>query len=173
MDRVNRLGFKNNPRRCTCCTEGYEVKATMANMTRKQYADLYGPTTGDKIRLGDTNLFVEIEKDIRVCGEEAAYGGGHAPDIIRIVGQSSVLPSSTNPALPFGVSSQTELFDMTIICHNLNPKITTDVAFAESRVRMETIAAENVLPLTMVSWIVMACSIRSCQFMEHVQPPNS
>lgn len=72
-------------------------------------------------------------------------GGGHAPDIIRVAGQANVLPSSTNPTLPFGVNSQAELFDMTMICHNLNPKIPTDVAFAESRVRVETIAAENVL----------------------------
>jgi urease subunit alpha len=72
-------------------------------------------------------------------------GGGHAPDIIRVAGQPNVLPSSTNPTLPYGVNSQAELFDMTMICHNLSPKIPTDVAFAESRVRVETIAAENVL----------------------------
>ncbi len=72
-------------------------------------------------------------------------GGGHAPDILRVAGQPNVLPSSTNPTLPYGVNSQAELFDMTMICHNLSPKIPTDVAFAESRVRAETIAAENVL----------------------------
>jgi len=72
-------------------------------------------------------------------------GGGHAPDIIRVAGQSNVIPSSTNPTLPYGINSQAELFDMTMICHNLSPKIPTDVAFAESRVRAETIAAENVL----------------------------
>ena len=72
-------------------------------------------------------------------------GGGHAPDIIRVAGQPNVLPSSTNPTLPYGINSQAELFDMTMICHNLNPKIPTDVSFAESRVRPETIAAENVL----------------------------
>ncbi|MBO1075518.1 urease subunit alpha [Roseomonas marmotae] len=72
-------------------------------------------------------------------------GGGHAPDIIRVAGLSNVIPSSTNPTLPFGINSQAELFDMTMICHNLSPKIPTDVAFAESRVRVETIAAENVL----------------------------
>lgn len=72
-------------------------------------------------------------------------GGGHAPDIIRVAGQPNVLPSSTNPTLPYGINSQAELFDMTMICHNLSPKIPTDVAFAESRVRAETIAAENVL----------------------------
>lgn len=72
-------------------------------------------------------------------------GGGHAPDIIRVAGVANVLPSSTNPTIPYGINSQAELFDMTMICHNLSPKIPTDVAFAESRVRAETIAAENVL----------------------------
>lgn len=72
-------------------------------------------------------------------------GGGHAPDIIRVAGLSNVIPSSTNPTLPYGINSQAELFDMTMICHHLSPKIPTDVAFAESRVRAETIAAENVL----------------------------
>ncbi len=72
-------------------------------------------------------------------------GGGHAPDIIKVVSQPNVLPSSTNPTLPFGVNSQSELFDMIMVCHNLNPNIPSDVSFAESRVRPETIAAENVL----------------------------
>jgi urease subunit alpha len=72
-------------------------------------------------------------------------GGGHAPDILKVVGQMNVLPSSTNPTLPFGINTQAELFDMIMVCHNLNPKIPSDVAFAESRVRPETIAAENVL----------------------------
>ncbi|MDD0812369.1 urease subunit alpha [Curvibacter sp. RS43] len=72
-------------------------------------------------------------------------GGGHAPDIIRVASLQNVLPSSTNPTLPFGVNSQAELFDMIMVCHNLNPKIPSDVSFAESRVRVETIAAESVL----------------------------
>lgn len=72
-------------------------------------------------------------------------GGGHAPDIIRVASQPNVLPSSTNPTLPFGINSQAELFDMIMVCHNLNPNVPADVAFAESRVRPETIAAENVL----------------------------
>ncbi|MCL6263199.1 urease subunit alpha [Craterilacuibacter sp. RT1T] len=72
-------------------------------------------------------------------------GGGHAPDIIRVASLANVLPSSTNPTLPYGINSQAELFDMIMVCHNLNPKIPSDVAFAESRVRAETIAAENVL----------------------------
>ncbi|KQQ25352.1 urease subunit alpha [Methylobacterium sp. Leaf123] len=72
-------------------------------------------------------------------------GGGHAPDIIRVAGIPNVIPSSTNPTMPYGINSQAELFDMVMVCHNLSPKIPTDVAFAESRVRAETIAAENVL----------------------------
>ncbi|NHB91095.1 urease subunit alpha [Photorhabdus cinerea] len=72
-------------------------------------------------------------------------GGGHAPDIIKVASQMNVLPSSTNPTLPYGINSQAELFDMIMVCHNLNPNVPADVAFSESRVRSETIAAENVL----------------------------
>lgn len=71
-------------------------------------------------------------------------GGGHAPDLLKMASMYNVLPSSTNPTLPFGINSQAELFDMIMVCHNLNPKIPSDVAFAESRVRAETQAAENV-----------------------------
>ena len=72
-------------------------------------------------------------------------GGGHAPDLIKVASLPNILPSSTNPTLPFGINSQAELFDMIMVCHNLNPNIPSDVAFAESRVRPETQAAENVL----------------------------
>jgi urease subunit alpha len=72
-------------------------------------------------------------------------GGGHSPDLLRVVGQDNVLPSSTNPTLPYGRNTQAELFDMIMVVHNLNPRVPSDVAFAESRVRAETIAAENVL----------------------------
>lgn len=71
-------------------------------------------------------------------------GGGHAPDLLKVASLNNVLPSSTNPTLPFGINSQAELFDMIMVCHNLNPNIPSDVAFAESRVRPETQAAENV-----------------------------
>lgn len=71
-------------------------------------------------------------------------GGGHAPDLLKVASLENVLPSSTNPTLPFGVDSEAELFDMIMVCHNLNPTIPSDVAFAESRVRPETQAAENV-----------------------------
>lgn len=72
-------------------------------------------------------------------------GGGHAPDLLKVASLEFVLPSSTNPTLPYGVNSQAELFDMIMVCHNLNPQIPSDVAFAESRVRPETQAAENLL----------------------------
>jgi urease subunit alpha len=72
-------------------------------------------------------------------------GGGHAPDLLKVASMANVLPSSTNPTLPFGINSEAELFDMIMVCHNLNPNIPSDVAFAESRVRPETQAAENVL----------------------------
>jgi urease subunit alpha len=72
-------------------------------------------------------------------------GGGHAPDLLKVTGEENVLPSSTNPTLPFGINTQAELFDMIMVVHNLNPAVPSDVAFAESRVRAETIAAENVL----------------------------
>ena len=72
-------------------------------------------------------------------------GGGHAPDLLKVASLPFVLPSSTNPTLPFGINSQAELFDMIMVCHNLNPQIPSDVAFAESRVRPETQAAENIL----------------------------
>ena len=72
-------------------------------------------------------------------------GGGHSPDLLRVVGEDNVLPSSTNPTLPFGRNTQGELFDMIMVVHNLNPRVQSDVAFTESRIRMETIAAENFL----------------------------
>jgi urease subunit alpha len=72
-------------------------------------------------------------------------GGGHAPDILRVTGEDNVLPSSTNPTLPFGLNTAGELFDMIMVVHNLNPKVPSDVAFTESRIRAETMAAENFL----------------------------
>ena len=72
-------------------------------------------------------------------------GGGHAPDIIRVCGEPNVLPSSTNPTRPFTVNTLDEHLDMLMVCHHLDPSIAEDVAFAESRIRGETIAAEDVL----------------------------
>ncbi|MCS5586129.1 MAG: urease subunit alpha [Gammaproteobacteria bacterium] len=72
-------------------------------------------------------------------------GGGHAPDIIRACGYSNVLPSSTNPTRPYTINTVDEHLDMLMVCHHLDPSIAEDVAFAESRIRRETIAAEDIL----------------------------
>ena len=72
-------------------------------------------------------------------------GGGHAPDIIKICGEEHVLPSSTNPTRPFTVNTLEEHLDMLMVCHHLDKSIPEDVAFAESRIRKETIAAEDIL----------------------------
>jgi urease subunit alpha len=72
-------------------------------------------------------------------------GGGHAPDIIRIASFPNILPSSTNPTRPFTVNTIAEHLDMLMVCHHLNPQVPEDVAFAESRIRPETIAAEDIL----------------------------
>ena len=72
-------------------------------------------------------------------------GGGHAPDILRVTGMPNVLPSSTNPTLPYTINSVEELLDMVMVCHHLSHDIPEDVSFADSRVRAETIAAETVL----------------------------
>jgi urease subunit alpha len=72
-------------------------------------------------------------------------GGGHAPDIIKLAGLPNVLPSSTNPTRPFTVNTIDEHLDMLMVCHHLDPKIPEDIAFAESRIRRETIAAEDIL----------------------------
>src|SRR5512139_2502705 len=72
-------------------------------------------------------------------------GGGHAPDILKVVGEVNVLPSSTNPTRPFTVNTLDEHLDMLMVCHHLDKSIPEDVAFAESRIRGETIAAEDIL----------------------------
>ncbi len=72
-------------------------------------------------------------------------GGGHAPDILKVLGEANVLPSSTNPTRPFTVNTIDEHLDMLMVCHHLDPNIAEDLAFAESRIRRETIAAEDVL----------------------------
>jgi urease subunit alpha len=93
-----------------------------------------------------------VEDTIRAIGDRTIHtyhtegaGGGHAPDIIRIAAQPNVLPSSTNPTRPFTVNTIDEHFDMLMVCHHLNPQVPEDVAFAESRIRPETIAAEDIL----------------------------
>ena len=72
-------------------------------------------------------------------------GGGHAPDIIKLCGLANVIPSSTNPTRPYTVNTVAEHLDMLMVCHHLDPRIAEDIAFAESRIRKETIAAEDIL----------------------------
>src|SRR5271169_4058719 len=93
-----------------------------------------------------------VETTIRAIGGRTIHtyhtegaGGGHAPDIIRICGEPNVLPSSTNPTRPYTVNTIDEHLDMLMVCHHLDPGLREDVAFAESRIRGETIAAEDIL----------------------------
>jgi urease subunit alpha len=93
-----------------------------------------------------------VEDTIRAIGGRVIHtfhtegaGGGHAPDIIKIAGMPNVLPASTNPTLPYTRNTIEEHLDMLMVCHHLNPDIPEDVAFADSRIRAETIAAEDVL----------------------------
>jgi len=93
-----------------------------------------------------------LEATIAAIGGRAIHtyhtegaGGGHAPDIIRIASFPNVLPSSTNPTRPFTINTIAEHLDMLMVCHHLNPQVPEDVAFAESRIRPETIAAEDIL----------------------------
>lgn len=93
-----------------------------------------------------------VEDTIRAIGGRVIHtfhtegaGGGHAPDIIRMAGLPNVLPASTNPTLPYTRNTIDEHLDMLMVCHHLNPDIPEDVAFADSRIRKETIAAEDVL----------------------------
>src|SRR5216684_4265059 len=72
-------------------------------------------------------------------------GGGHSPDIIKVCGEANVLPASTNPTRPYTANTLDEHLDMLMVCHHLDPRIAEDVAFAESRIRRETIAAEDIL----------------------------
>lgn len=93
-----------------------------------------------------------VESTIDAIGDRVIHafhvegaGGGHAPDILRLVGQPNVLPSSTNPTMPFTANTIDEHLDMLMVCHHLNKNVPEDVAFAGSRIRPETIAAEDVL----------------------------
>ncbi|QFT08948.1 urease subunit alpha [Vibrio sp. THAF190c] len=93
-----------------------------------------------------------VESTLGAIGERVIHtyhtegaGGGHAPDIIRAAGEPNVLPSSTNPTRPYTVNTVDEHLDMLMVCHHLSPSIAEDVAFAESRIRRETIAAEDIL----------------------------
>ncbi|MDG7042051.1 MAG: urease subunit alpha, partial [Nitrososphaerota archaeon] len=91
----------------------------------------------------DDTIYVINGRTVHTYHTEGA-GGGHAPDIMKIAGEPNVLPSSTNPTRPYTINTIDEHLDMLIVCHHLNPAVPEDVAFAESRIRAETIAAEDV-----------------------------
>ena len=178
-------------------------------LSRRQYADLYGPTAGDQIRLADTELIIEVEQDLTTPGEEAKFGGGkvirdgmgQSPTATRARGSLDVIITnavildywgivkadigirdgrivgigkSGNPDLMDGVTPGMEIgpgtevvagegkivtaggveshvntidehLDMLMVCHHLSPRVPEDIAFAESRIRGETIAAEDIL----------------------------
>jgi urease subunit alpha len=89
---------------------------------------------------------IEATKGRGLCAfHTEGAGGGHAPDILRVVGEANFLPSSTNPTMPYTVNTLDEHVDMLMVCHHLDPSIAEDLAFAESRIRKETIAAEDIL----------------------------
>src|SRR5690606_32782020 len=84
------------------------------------------------------------ERTIHMYHSEGA-GGGHAPDLFSVAGKANSIPSSTKPTNPYTVNTYTEHLDLIMVCHHLNPAVTEDVAVAESRVRAQTIAAEDIL----------------------------
>ncbi|MCR9067508.1 MAG: urease subunit alpha [Rhodobacteraceae bacterium] len=93
-----------------------------------------------------------VENTLKAIGDRTIHafhtegaGGGHAPDIMKVVGYQNILPSSTNPTMPYTVNTLEEHLDMLMVCHHLDKSIPEDVAFAESRIRKETIAAEDIL----------------------------
>jgi len=92
----------------------------------------------------ESTLAAFRDRTIHTYHSEGA-GGGHAPDILRVVAATNVLPSSTNPTMPHTVNTLEEHLDMLMVCHHLSPRVPEDVAFAESRIRPETMAAEDVL----------------------------
>ncbi|WP_343729357.1 urease subunit alpha [Duganella sp.] len=104
---------------------------------------IHSDTLNEGGYLADT-LAAFKDRTIHTFHTEGA-GGGHAPDIIAAVGEGNVLPSSTNPTRPYTVNTLDEHLDMLMVCHHLDAAITEDVAFAESRIRRETIAAEDIL----------------------------
>ena len=106
-------------------------------------AAIHTDTTNESAYVGDTIAAI-AGRAIHTYHTEGA-GGGHAPDIIRIASYPNVLPSSTNPTRPYTVNTVAEHLDMMMVCHHLNPQVPEDVAFAESRIRPETIAAEDIL----------------------------
>ncbi|MFL6709627.1 MAG: urease subunit alpha [Massilia sp.] len=117
---------------CLAVAERYDVQVAIHSDTLNEAGFL------------ETTLAAFKGRTIHTFHTEGA-GGGHAPDIIAAVGEANVLPSSTNPTRPYTVNTLDEHLDMLMVCHHLDPAIAEDVAFAESRIRRETIAAEDIL----------------------------
>ena len=139
--RAGAIGLKlhedwgTTPKTIDCClgvAEGEDVQVT-----------IHTDTLNESGYVGDSIAAMK-GRTIHTYHSEGA-GGGHAPDILRVVGEANVLPSSTNPTRPFTVNTLDEHLDMLMVCHHLDRRIPEDVAFAESRIRGETIAAEDVL----------------------------
>ncbi len=139
--RAGAIGLKlhedwgTTPAAIDCClgiADKYDIQVTIHTDTLNESAFVEGTIAAFKGRT------------IHTYHSEGA-GGGHAPDIIRICGEPNVLPSSTNPTRPYTVNTIDEHLDMLMVCHHLDPNLPEDVAFAESRIRGETIAAEDIL----------------------------
>ncbi len=115
---------------------------TMADVTDTQVS-LHSDTLNESGFVEDT---IGATKGRTLCAfHTEGAGGGHAPDILRVVGEANFLPSSTNPTMPYTANTVDEHLDMLMVCHHLDASIAEDLAFAESRIRRETIAAEDVL----------------------------
>src|SRR6201996_7451345 len=139
--RAGAVGLKlhedwgTTPPAIDCClgvAEGEDVQVTIHTDTLNESGFV------------DDSLAAFKGRSIHTYHSEGA-GGGHAPDILRVCGVPHVLPSSTNPTRPFTINTLDEHLDMLMVCHHLDKEITEDVAFAESRIRGETIAAEDIL----------------------------
>jgi urease subunit alpha len=115
---------------------------TMADVTDTQVS-IHSDTLNESGFVEDT---IAAARGRTLCAfHTEGAGGGHAPDILKVVGEANFLPSSTNPTMPYTVNTVDEHVDMLMVCHHLDPAIAEDLAFAESRIRRETIAAEDVL----------------------------
>jgi urease subunit alpha len=115
---------------------------TMAEVTDTQVS-IHSDTLNESGFVEDT---IAATRGRSLCAfHTEGAGGGHAPDILRVVGEPNFLPSSTNPTMPYTANTVDEHLDMLMVCHHLDPSIAEDLAFAESRIRRETIAAEDVL----------------------------
>ncbi len=139
--RAGAIGLKlhedwgTTPGAIDCClafAEGEDVQVTIHTDTLNESGYV------------DDSIAAFKGRTIHTYHSEGA-GGGHAPDILRVCGEANVLPSSTNPTRPFTVNTLDEHLDMLMVCHHLDRRIPEDVAFAESRIRAETIAAEDIL----------------------------